>query len=130
MAEGPDGTATITVTGFLREAEKVAMYAALPEPAAVAVREAMAQFEAEHLHNASPAEQGKPFVVPRLMAWVQGELALADSEILAEYFDWSLADHSAQLDEAAFRVTVTADSFEIDLDGEALMLRGTNRRTS
>lgn len=126
VAEGPDGTATITVTGFLREAEKVAMYAALPKPAAVAVREAMVQFEAEHLHNASPAEQGKPFVVPRLMAWVQGELALADSEILAEYFDWSLADHSAQLDEAAFRVTVTADSFEIDLDGEALMLRHTD----
>jgi type III restriction enzyme len=95
-----------------------AVRAAPPERVSVAVREAVAKFEAEHLHTASPAEQGKPFVVPRLMAWVQGELALADSEILA--------DHSPQLDEAAFRVTQTADSFEIDLDSEALMLRHTD----
>jgi hypothetical protein len=73
------------------------------------VREGIACFEVEDLLATSPAKLGKPFFVPRLMVWAQGELAPADNEILAEYFGWSLAAHSAQLDEAAFRMTEIAE---------------------
>ena len=127
VAAGTGGAAVITVTGFLRETQKAALFATLPEPAALQVREEIARYEAEHAHTASPAERGEPFVVPRLMAWVQGELALADSEMLAEYFDWSLADHPAQLTAAEFSVVETADTFEIDLSGDRLVVGHADR---
>lgn len=113
----------ITVTGFLRQAEKDVIYAALPEKAANVVREAIAQHELEHAHNASPAEKGEEFVIPRLMAAVQGELVFADTDVLGEYFEWSLADHSAQLSKAEFDVRDTSEAFEIDLDGDHLLVR-------
>lgn len=112
----------IRVTGFLRETEKAAVYAALPPAVASAVREQVAAYEAEHAHSASPAERGETFTIPRLMAQVQGELVFADAERLAEYFDWSLADAGHQLTPAQFGVAETADAFEIDLDGDRLTL--------
>ena len=127
VTAGDGGAAVITVTGFLRESEKAALFEVLPESAALQVREEIARHEAEHAHTASPAERGEPFVVPRLMAWVQGELALADSEMLAEYFDWSLADHPAQLTAAEFSVVETADTFEIDLSGDRLVVGHADR---
>jgi type III restriction enzyme len=117
------GATVIAVTGFLSGGEKERLTAALPTQVRAKVSEALARYEADHAHAASPAERGEPFVAPRLMAWVQGELALADSEVLAEYFDWSLADHSARLDEREFSISETADAFEIDLDGESLLIR-------
>ncbi|WP_323809479.1 DEAD/DEAH box helicase [Sphingobium baderi] len=119
----PDAAPTITVTGFLREAEKEAIFAALPEKAAQVVREEVARYEAENAHQASPAELTGDFIIPRLMASVQGELVFADADILGEYFDWSLADHSAKLSHAEFSVRDTSEAFEIDLDGDNLMVR-------
>lgn len=72
-------------------------------------REEIACFKAEDLLAISAAKLGKSLVVRRLMVWAQGELAPADSEILAEYFGWSLAAHAAQLDGAAFHVTEIAE---------------------
>jgi type III restriction enzyme len=119
----PDAAPTITVTGFLRETEKEAIFAALPEKAAQVVREEVARYEAENAHQASPAELTGDFIIPRLMASVQGELVFADADILGEYFDWSLADHSAQLSPTEFSVRDTSEAFEIDLDGDNLMVR-------
>lgn len=113
----------ITVIGFLRQAEKEQIFAALPEKAADVVREAIANHEKKHAHSASPAELGMEFVVPRLMATVQGELVFADTDTLSEYFEWALTDHSAQLTKAEFDVRDTSEVFEIDLDGDQLMLR-------
>lgn len=123
IEKATDGETVIEVIGFLRASEKEAILAALPAPAADVFRDEIARFEAEHSHTASPAELGKAFVAPRLMAWVQGTLEYADSELLAEYFDWSLLDHSAQLSPRDFTVTETAEVFEIDLDGDNVMLR-------
>lgn len=119
----PGAAPVITVTGFLRQAEKDVIYAALPAKAANLVREAIAQHELEHAHNASPAEKGEEFVVPRLMAAVQGELVFADTDVLGEYFEWSLSDHSAQLSKTEFDVRDTSEAFEIDLDGDNLLVR-------
>lgn len=57
------------------------------------------------------------------MADVQGELVFADTDVLGEYFEWSLADHSAQLSKAEFDVRDTSEAFEIDLDGDHLLVR-------
>lgn len=113
----------ITVTGFLRESEKDIIYAALPQQAAQTFRDVVGQFETEHVHHASPAELGQEFVVPRLMVNIQGALVFADTDVMGEYFDWSLADHSAQLTKAEFDVRDTSEAFEIDLDGDSLMVR-------
>ncbi|WP_246248781.1 hypothetical protein [Sphingomonas hominis] len=110
----------IRITGFLREAEKAAVYAALPASAADHVREQVAAYEAEHAHEAAPAELGQTFVVPRLMVQVQGELVFADTDRLAEFFDWSLAEAGHQLTRDQFDVAETADAFQIDLDGDRL----------
>lgn len=119
----PGAAPVVTLTGFLRAAEKAAILAALPDKAAQAVREEVARYEAEHAHHASPAELAGDFIVPRLMASVQGELVFADTDILGEFFDWSLADHPAQLSPAEFAVRDTSEAFEIDLDGDHLMVR-------
>ncbi len=119
----PGAAPVVTLTGFLRAAEKAAIFAALPDKAAQAVREEVARYEAEHAHHASPAELAGDFIVPRLMASVQGELVFADTDILGEFFDWSLADHPAQLSPAEFAVRDTSEAFEIDLDGDHLMVR-------
>lgn len=117
----------IRITGFMRDDEIESVAAALPARDAQRVREEVAKFHAEHAHSASAAERGETFVVPALMAQVQGELIFADSERLSEFFDWSLRDHSAQLSPAEFSVAETSDGFEIDLDGNTLTLRPTDQ---
>ena len=122
--EAAEGTvAVVEVTGFLRQSEKDLIYASLPEKAANHFREVVQRFEAENAHEASPAELGQEFVVPRLMASIQGELIFADADIMGEYFEWSLASHSAQLSRTEFDVRDTSEAFEIDLDGDSLMVR-------
>src|SRR3546814_4816128 len=66
----------------------------------------------------SPAAQGEPFQVPRLMTRIQGELEFADTDVFMEFHDWSLLDHSPKLGEREFAIRETARSFEIDLDGK------------
>jgi type III restriction enzyme len=57
------------------------------------------------------------------MAWVQGELELADTDILMEYHDWSLARHSPKLEPKDFAIQETADTFEIDIDQQRLFVK-------
>jgi type III restriction enzyme len=77
----------------------------------------VSRYRVETDDQLSPAEKGEAFVVPRLMAEVQGELQFADTDVFMEYHDWRLADHPALLDESAFSISATAHSFEIDING-------------
>lgn len=123
VTASPDGKAIVQISGFLTPAEKETLIAALPAPEARGFREQVINYEAEHFHNASPAERGDTFTAPALMASVQGELELADIDILMEHHDWSLADHSAHLEVKDFSVQQTADTFEIDIDQQRLFVR-------
>lgn len=123
VTAGADGEAVVRITGFLSPAEKERFVAALPEAEASSFREEVASYEAEHQRDASPAERGETFTVPALMAWVQGELELADTDVLMEYHDWSLADHSPRLEAKDFAIQVTADTFEIDIDQQRLFVK-------
>jgi type III restriction enzyme len=115
VVSGEAGPA-IRLTGFLTPQEKDRLVAVLPEDAANRVREEIGAYEAEHAERISPADRGARFVVPALMAHVQGDLELADTDLLMEHCNWSLLDHSARLDAADFDLKQTANTFEIDLD--------------
>ena len=110
------GSTSIEVTGFLTPKEKEQVKEALETEAEVRdFEQAMFQHEEEHGHLAAPAERGLEFIVPRLMANIQGELDWADTDILMEYHDWSLSDHSPKLSEKEFGLKSQAHGFEIDL---------------
>ncbi|MEG9482247.1 DEAD/DEAH box helicase family protein [Mannheimia sp. HC-2023] len=64
---------------------------------------------------ASPAEKGEIFkVIPQLCMNIQGELDLADSQVLSDYQSWNLLDYPAKLD--GFRLQENSQSFEIDVE--------------
>ncbi|MEP0191933.1 MAG: DEAD/DEAH box helicase family protein [Erythrobacter sp.] len=123
------GKQSIKVTRTLTPQERERLSTDLPEDVADKVREAVARYEAEHEARISPAERGDAFVLPALMANVQGELELAETELLMEHSDWSLLDHSHQLQPSDFNLTATADAFEIDLDGRSLTIRSRDPST-
>lgn len=118
-----DGKAVVTITGLLTPAEREKLIAAIPEADAGGFSDKVAAYEAEHIDQASPAERGESFVAPALMAWVQGELELADTDLLMEYHDWSFAEHSPKLEAKDFAIQETADTFEIDIDQQRLFVR-------
>ncbi len=92
----------------------------MPEQERKGFATAVAQHRAAVEEHLSPAEQGQPFNVPRLMAEIQGILEFADADVFMEYHDWSLLDYSSKLDEQEFAIRETARSFEIDLDGKRI----------
>ena len=65
----------------------------------------------------SPAEQGHPFDVPRLMTEIQGTIEFADMDTLMEHHDWKLFNHSPKMGPDEFTIHETARNFVITLDG-------------
>ena len=102
------GKAKLKVTGFLRPVEKERALEKLLERLHGAFQDAMKVFERENFHLASPAQRGEPFIVPRLFAAVQGELLLADTDVLFEHHDWTLKDHEHRLTERDFSIRPVA----------------------
>lgn len=121
VAETEDGEIEITVTGRVAPEIEMAIATVIPEPERNGFAEAVRKYRFEIRDQLSPAEQGEAFVVPRLMAEVQGEFAFADTDIFMEFHDWKLSDHPARLDEGEFSVRETARSFEIDVDGNRVI---------
>lgn len=69
----------------------------------------------------SPAKNGEKFKVPQMMVELQGELELADPEIVFEYFDWNLNEYAPyQLSENEFAITKQGNGFMIDIDNHSL----------
>ena len=115
--EAGDGTVEIAVTGWVSGAAEAAIRAALPAEARDGFAAGAAAFRREQAHKFSPAERGERFALPALAAAVQGELALADTDLFMENHDWSLAGHSFRVADGAFSIRQTARGFEIDLEG-------------
>ena len=111
------GTVEIAVTGRITPGLEAAISAAIPAPSRQGFAEAVSAYRVGIKDQLTPAEQGEDFRVPRLVTEIQGSFKFADTDVLMEFHDWSLASHPARLDEAAFAVRETARSFEIDVDG-------------
>lgn len=69
----------------------------------------------------SPSKNGEKFKVPQMVVELQGELELADPEIMFEYFDWDLEEYAPyQLNENEFAITKLGNGFIIDIDNHCL----------
>ncbi len=122
IAPDASGKATVQIKGFLKPSEKEALYAQAPERHHGAFREKIKEWEEKHAREVAPAHRGETFTIPRLMAHVQGDLIFGDTDVLMEYHDWSLADHPARLEPDEFKIVETTNTFEIDLDGNRLLI--------
>ena len=120
VRETEDGKAEISIAGYVSEELEYEIVGQLPEAERSGFADAAARHRRDTVKLLTPAERGEPFGVPRLMAQIQGELELADSDLFMEHHDWSLLDHSPELTESEFAVRETARTFEIDLDGKSI----------
>lgn len=120
VAPDENGKAKVSVIDYPTPEEEARIFGAMPVKHHGRFQEELDKFKAENAHRASPAQRGETFVVPRLMAYVQGELVFADNERFLEYHDWTLRDHAHQLSETEFAIQQVADTFEIDLEGDKL----------
>ena len=116
------GKASVQIKGFLKPREKEKLYAQTPERFHDAFRNKIKEWEEKHAHEVAPAHRGETFTVPRLMAHVQQEIVWGDTDLLMEYHNWSLADHPARLGPDEFDIVETTNTFEIDLDGNRLLI--------
>ncbi len=117
VQEMDDGKVEITVTGHVAEALEKSIEKALPKAERDNFKKAVKTYREDTRKDLSPAERGETITVPRLVSEVQGEFEFADADVFMEFHDWSLQGHSTHLDANEFDVKETANSFEIDLNG-------------
>ncbi|MBC6437707.1 MAG: DEAD/DEAH box helicase family protein [Rhodobacteraceae bacterium] len=122
VTTGEDGRTCVEFTGIMKPGEEERFLAAAPEYLHGMLQKKLEAFKHKYADALAPAQCGETFVVPRLMAHVQGVLLHADTDILMEYHDWSLTDYPAGLTPSEFDVTETTNGFEIDLDGNRLVI--------
>ena len=118
--ETDDGKFEITVTGHVTDRALNTISSALPKAKRQGFEKKSSEFKKRLEKELAPAARHISFTIPRLMFEVQGELELADHEIIDEYHDWSLLDYPAKLSEDDFTIRDEANTFEIDLDGRKL----------
>jgi type III restriction enzyme len=123
VAQDKDGKAKVTVRDFLTPAQETDVFERMPAQHHGRFREELAKYKAANHNKASPAQRGEEFVVPRLMAQMQNEFVFADNDLLIEYHDWTLKDHSHQLSERQFSIRQVANTFEVDLDEGSLQVQ-------
>ena len=115
--EGSGGQVEIVMSGRVDGGLEQETHRALPASERTRFTAALTVYRADLHDRLSPAKQGQSFEIPRLTTEIQGELAFVESEVLMEYHDWSLLDHSPKMGADEFAIPKTAHSFEIDLDG-------------
>jgi type III restriction enzyme len=118
VRDADDGAVDVIVTGPISADVEARIIDALPEDRRAGFRDEVRQHRQAVERVLSPAERGETFTLPALVAEVQGELELADTDSFEGASVWSILDHPATLSEDEFAVRETARSFEIDLDGQ------------
>ncbi len=121
VRDAGSGAVEVEVTGPIDAELEQLVATALPQAARGGFSTAVRKFRIDSGQPLAPAETERTFVVPRLMAWVQGQLEFADTDLLMEFHDWRLTDHPAILSESEFGVEESAHSFQIDLDGQRIV---------
>ena len=120
VRETSDGRIEIAATGPVDAGIERLICNSVPELERARITEAFATYRTEGTRELTPAERGETFRVPRMMTFVQGELAFADTDLFMEAHDWSLLTHPSRLEAEEFIIRETARSFEIDLDGNRI----------
>ncbi|MCI5045949.1 MAG: DEAD/DEAH box helicase family protein [Aquisalinus sp.] len=118
-----NGKAVLEISGLPSASEITQVSDMLPGKMAETFSEELAEYVTDNAALASPAEQGKPFRVGRLMTRIQGELEFAETDILMEYFDWSLEDCDVRFEAHEFGDQQVANAFEIYLNSTQVTYR-------
>lgn len=114
----PDGTVTVAITGDIPEELEQRLAAIVKPDRREALRSSVHRHRVAYQNSISPAERGEAFAVPRLFLNVQGELQLAEEELILDLGGWTLNDRAAELSAAEFSIRETAERWEVDLYGE------------
>lgn len=118
-----DGTVTVTVQGDIPEDLEQRLVATMTPERRERVRAAVQRHRITHRNSISPAERGEKFAVPRLFVDVQGELELAEKELILDLGGWTLNNFAAELTPQDFSIQETAERWEVDLKGEKVVYR-------
>ena len=122
--EQADGTVKVTVQGEVSpELENRLLATATNPTKRNNLKSAVERHRVAHRKSQSPAHRGEHFAVPRLFLNVQGQLELAEEELLLDLGGWTLKKCPAELPPAAFSIRETAERFEVDLKGERVVYK-------
>lgn len=122
VTAGNDGKTVIDLIGVPKPSVEKQLFERTSAKLHGMLREKIDEFKAKHADEIAPSHKGETFVIPRLMVHVQGDLVFGDTDVLMEYHDWSLADYPARLEPSEFNIVETTNTFEIDLDGNRLLI--------
>ena len=112
-----DGSVTVTVTGDIPHELEQRLMDTVPHEGRERVRTAVERHRITHRNSIAPVECGERFPVPRLCIGVQGELELAEKELILDLGGWTLNNYLAELTPQEFSVHETAERWEVDLQG-------------
>lgn len=119
-ADQATGHYVVEIKGQVSEALENVLVLAAPEPQREAIKKKIAAHRAaQPKFVPSPSQRGEPFSVPRLCVRIQGELELAEKELILDVTGWNLMDHLPELPE--FRFNDTSNTFEFDVDGSKVV---------
>lgn len=99
-----DGQFEITVSGHVSDETLSIISSAVPKSRKHGFAEKIMEFKRRVEKELSPAARGVPFIIPKLMSKIQGELELADHEVFDEFHDWSLIDYPTKLAEGDLNI--------------------------
>ena len=119
----PDGTVTVTVKGDIPEELEQRLIATVTPERREDIRTAVHRHRVIHRNSIAPAERGEKFPVPRLFIDVQGELQLAEKELILDLGGWTLNIYAAELTPQDFAIQETAERWEVDLQGEKVIYK-------
>lgn len=119
----PDGSVTVTVKGDIPDELEQRLIATVPPERRENIRTAVHRHRITHRNSIAPAERGEKFAVPRLFIDVQGELQLAEKELILDLGGWTLNTYAAELTPQEFAIQETAERWEVDLQGEKVIYK-------
>lgn len=119
----PDGAVTVAVKGDISEELEERLLASASPEQKDTVRAAVGRHRVTHRNSLSPFRRGETFAVPRLLLNNQGELQLAEKELILDLAGWALNAYPAELTAAEFAIQENAERWEVDLKGEKVVYK-------
>jgi type III restriction enzyme len=118
-----DGSVTVTIHGDISDELEQRLVATGAAEGQERIRAAVRRHRITHRNSRAPAERGEKFAVPRLFLNIQGELELAEKELILDLGGWTLNDFAAELTPQEFSIRETAERWEVDLRGEKVIYK-------
>lgn len=113
----------VTVQGGATEAMETALLTGADARSHADVKHRIQRYRAQQSAMTSPAMRGVPFAsLPRLAAWIQGELMLADEEGFLTASSLDLLDQPYDLTSQDLLASEQSERYELDMDGNRVAI--------